>query len=367
MQTGLLKFLTCPIERTDLKFVLISEFEKEYSTQKINEVKEGLLFSQMGFIFPIIDGIPRILLEAIYDYADFIKKHFDGYEEAKKQLEIKYKGLLDYCIKKNKRTKKSFEFEWSFLNKEKNDKIWNDDISELSKVFLRETGNEESYFSDKIILDIGCGHGVMTSKISEISTCAIGVELSKAVENAYILNKNCNAMYIQGDLQFLPFKYSSFDVLYASGVIHHTNNTELSLSLVEPILKENGNICLWLYHPQKSIIHNLMDKCRKFVSVLPLKLAFILLVVFVLPFTLLIKFFKREKTPNFREEIIYLLDSFTPEFRHETDHDLATVWLKRRSYENVRITTENQFGYSISGKKGTSTLIEFPTSPQKNK
>jgi 2-polyprenyl-3-methyl-5-hydroxy-6-metoxy-1,4-benzoquinol methylase len=352
MQTELLKFLTCPIEKTDLKFVLISEFKKEYSTQKINEVKEGLLFSQMGFIFPIIDGIPRILLEAIYDYSDFIKKHFDGYEKTKKQLELKYKGLLDYCLNKNKRTKKSFEFEWSFLNQEKKDQIWNNDISELSKIFLRETGCDESYFSDKTVVDIGCGHGVMTSKISEISKCAIGIELSKSIENAYILNKNINAMYIQGDLQFLAFKFSSFDVLYSSGVIHHTNNTELSLSLIEPILKENGKICLWLYHPRKSIIHNLIDRCRKFTSILPIKLTFILLVIFILPFTLLIKYFKRKKAPNFREEIIDLLDSFTPEFRHETEQDLATIWLQRRNYKNIKIATESQFGYSIIGEKG---------------
>jgi len=351
MQPGLLKLLVCPIEKTDLKFVLISEFEKEYSTQTIIEIKEGLLFSNMGFIFPIIDGVPRLLLEAIYDYSDFIKSHFDGYEKTKEQLELKYKGLLTYCIKKNKRTKKSFEFEWSFLNEEKKDKIWNDDISELSNVFLRETGHDPSYFSDKTIIDIGCGHGVMTTKISEIATCAIGVELSKSIEHAYILNKNINAMYIQADLQFLPFKSSSFDVLYSSGVIHHTNNTELSLSLIEPILKENGKICLWLYHSRKSIIHNLIDKCRKVTSALPLKLTFFILVIFVLPFTLLIKFFKRNKAPNFREEIIDLLDSFTPEFRHETEQDLATIWLSRRNYKNIRITTESQFGYSIIGEK----------------
>jgi SAM-dependent methyltransferase len=351
MQTELLKFLTCPIEKTDLKFVLISEFEKEYSTQKVNEIKEGLLFSQMGFVFPIIDGIPRILLEAIYDYSDFIKKHFDGYEETKKHLELKYKGLLEYCLKKNNKTKISFEFEWSFLNEGKNDKIWNDNISELSKVFLRETGYEESILSDKIIVDIGCGHGVMTSKISEISKLAIGIELSKSIENAYILNKNINAMYIQGDLQFIAFKNASFDILYSSGVIHHTNNTELSLSLVENILKENGTICLWLYHPQKSTIHNLINKCRKFTSILPSKITFILLLIFILPFTLLIKYFKRKKAPNFREEIIDLLDSFTPEFRHEIEQDLATIWLQRRSYKNIRITTENQFGYSIIGEK----------------
>ena len=116
-------------------------------------------------------------------------------------------------------------------------------------------------------------------------------------------------------------------------------------------IKENGKICLWLYHSRKSIVHNLIDKCRKITSALPLKLTFFILVIFVFFFTLLIKFFKRNKAPNFREEIIDLLDSFTLEFMYETEQDLATIWLLRRNYKNIRITTETQFGYSIIGEK----------------
>ena len=42
MQHELLKFLKCPITKTDLRFELLSEFEKDYSGEKVTEIKEGL-------------------------------------------------------------------------------------------------------------------------------------------------------------------------------------------------------------------------------------------------------------------------------------------------------------------------------------
>jgi len=351
MQYELLKFLKCPITKTDLRFVLISEFEKAYAGERVTEIKEGLLFSETGFVFPVIDGIPRMLLESMYDYADFLARHVAEYQVIKEKIEIEFKGLLTYCIQKNRKTKKSFEFEWSFLNAEKKDRIWHDDTSKLSTVFMNEMGEGGAYFKDKSVIDVGCGHGVMTTKIAELSTLAIGVELSKAVENAYLRNPVKNAWYIQGDLQYLPFEEVSFDVVYSSGVIHHTNNTELSLLLIEPLLKREGKICLWLYHPQQKIIHKAILLLRKGTRRLPLKLAFVLLTVFVFPITFLIKKFKRKHAPNYREEIIDLLDIFTPEFRFEIPQDLASVWLRHRRFESVHITTRNQFGFSIVGNK----------------
>ena len=351
MQYHLLEYLRCPLTKTILKFKLISEFEKSYSGNDINEINEGLLFSESGFVFPIINGVPRMLIESIYDYDYFLKKNLLEYDEYKERVEKEFPGLLNYCRGKNKKSKISFELEWSFLNKEKNDKIWHEDIADLPKVFELETGENLSYFNDKIVIDVGSGHGLMTSTIAQFSKYAIGVEMTNAVENAFKRNKNINAFYVQGDLQFLPFDELTFDVLYSSGVIHHTNNTELSLSLIEPNLKHGGKICLWLYHPQKNTIHNLSLVFRKITSRLPVRVALIFILIFIFPFSFLIKKIKNKNTPNYREEIIDLLDGFTPQFRFETPHDIAKAWLTLRNYNNIKITSSNQYGFSIAGEK----------------
>lgn len=351
MQYEVLKFLRCPITKSDLRFELISECERTYSDGPVTEICNGLLHSESGFVFPVIDGIPRMLVEAIYDYSTFLEKHFSKYRETKEYLGKEHKGLLSYCIKKNRKTKLSFEFEWSFFNAQRKDRIWHTDTSKFRSVFLNEAGEDLDYFKNKTVIDIGSGHGVMTASIAELSKLAIGVELSKAVEQAYSRNQNKNAWYVQGDLQFLPFGDHIVDVLYSSGVIHHTNNTELSLRLIEPVLIPGGKICLWLYHPQKKLIHRLSLGLRKITRRLPVRVTFIFLCVFVFPFTFLAKKIKNKRPLNYREEIVDLLDGFTPEYRHETDHDLAIAWLKRIDYIKANITTENQFGFSITALK----------------
>jgi SAM-dependent methyltransferase len=292
-----------------------------------------------------------MLLEAIYDYSDFLRKHLADYNSIRGNLEKNYDVLLKDCIRKNKKTKKSFEFEWSFLNLEKRDKIWGNDVSELINVLENETGDKIQYLNNKIILDAGCGHGAVTSTLGEKSGFAIGVELSRAVDLAYKNNKSINAHFVQADLQFLPFADSTFDFIYCSGVIHHTRDTELSFLLIESAVKLGGKICLWLYHPQKDNLHNLFLLIRTITKRLPLKICFLFLCFFIFPFSFLIKKIKRKSLHNYREEIIHLLDQFTPEYRFEIKHEIAASWLMRKMYRNIKITTQDQFGFSLVGVK----------------
>ena len=351
MQQHLLVLLRCPVTKTKLSVQLISVFKKKYGDTEIEEINEALLFSETGLVFPVINGVPRMLVEALYDHADFITCYVKKHDSSLKNPGKDILSLAEACRKKNAKTKKSFAFEWSFFNAKKNDRLWHDNLSNLPVVFANETGQDFNFFNQKKILDLGSGHGLMTSAIADSSAFTIGVELSNAVDAAYLQNQHPKAWYVQADLQYLPFEDKLFDILYSSGVIHHTNSTEQSLNLIEPFVKPGGNICLWLYHPQKNRGHDFILLLRKFTRKLPLKVLFVLLVIFVFPVTWLYKRIKNKKPPNWREEMIDLLDSFSPEFREEIKHETAVQWLTHLNYSNIKITTTNQFGFSIAGKK----------------
>jgi SAM-dependent methyltransferase/uncharacterized protein YbaR (Trm112 family) len=354
MRYELLHYLRCPVAKTELQFQLIEEFDKRYENSIVREVKTGLLFSADGFIFPVIDGVPRMLVEAAYDYRIFLLKHLDDYKERIRLLESRHGALLQQCMAKNAKTKKSFEWEWGFLSANKKDKIWEKDITSLASVFLDETGLRNEDVVGKLAIDVGSGHGLMTSAIPTLTKATVvGVELSKAVENAYAANKNENALFIQADLQYLPFTSGLFDMLYSSGVIHHTNNTHVSLMRIESLLKRDGLLCIWLYHPQKNLFHRISLLLRKIISKLPIQLAFFIIAVFIFPFTYIIKKVRNKKPVNYREELIYLFDSFTPEYRDEIPQQKAREWLQQLKYADIQITTADQYGYSITGiKKG---------------
>jgi SAM-dependent methyltransferase len=358
MQYELLRYLRCPVSKTELQFQLIEEFEKNYEGSTVREIKSGLLFSSLGFVFPVINGIPRMLVEAVYDYRSFLQQRVPDYTNRLRQLTTSQSQLLNECISGNKKTKKSFEWEWNFLDAQKKDKIWEKDIASLTDIFLSETGLSIQDVNHKLTIDVGSGHGLMTSAIASLTnTTAIGVELSKAVENAYVHNQRSNAWFVQADLRYLPFAAGTFDVLYSSGVIHHTKNTHESLLCIESSLKVGGLLCIWLYHPQKNLYHSIALLLRKVISKLPVQLAFVLISIFIFPFTYLIKKIKNKRPVNYREELIYLFDSFTPEFRDEVPKEKAMEWLKEMNYTFTKITTVDQYGYSLSAKKTTSDSV----------
>jgi len=264
-------------------------------------------------------------------------------------MEDNYQDLINYFADKNKRTKKSFASEWDYFNEQKEDKIWEVSQAEMKDVFLTECAEDAGFFADKIVMDIGCGHGVITQHIAAISSLSIGVELSHAVVAAYHRNKESNAHFVQADLQCLPFLPATAQLVYCSGVLHHTTNTELSFSHIEQMVKSNGKICFWLYHPQQNAFHSFVLFCRRIFLHLPQWLTFFIVRFFIFPVTFLAKKIFGKKKSNAREEMVNLMDYFTPQYRYETRPEVAKSWLTRKGYSSIKITSTNQFGFSIVG------------------
>ena len=262
-----------------------------------------------------------------------------------------WSSLMAAAARRNRRTKASFAFEWGLLDPDAQDKVWHVGREEMPAIFERESGMTAEACRAKVVLDAGCGHGLMTAAIARSSATAVGVELSPAVNDAYRRNRNKNAWFAQADLQHLPFAPGSFDVLYSSGVIHHTENTEATLDRIVPVLKPGGRLSLWLYRPQEGRFHQGMLIARRLTSRLPIRLAYVLLGITVFPFTYLYKKIKNTSPPNAREEMIDLLDGFTPEFREEIEPARAKQWLEDRGYRNLNITAIDTYGYAIHGDK----------------
>ncbi len=342
--------IVCPVCGKKPELSILEERVKLVDGITTNEINAAIIFSSCGFFFPVVDGIPRLQVEAVYDFSEFFQNHLPDFSQRMKTIEQKHSSVLNYCAKKNKRSKASFEMEWGFLQPEKKDKLWADELSDLPGVFLSECGYTADQVKSIMVLDAGCGHGLTTAAIADLAGFAVGMELSRAVDDAYKRNRNRNIFFVQADVQYPPFGDSVFDVVYSSGVLHHTNNTKATLDRIITLVKPKGTICLWLYHPQDKPLHHLSLLMRRFFSRLPLTLAALMITVFLFPVSFLYKKVKGKKDVNYREELINLFDAFTPEFREEVPHDTAVNWLKQNNCGNVKITTTSQFGFSIIGE-----------------
>ncbi len=349
MTTELLQILRCPVTREPLQLEVLSKGTKQYDGHEKEIILSGILRSS-DCVYPVIDGVPRLLVEACIDYQEFLSKHMTNFNEVKNNFEIKYKGLLRFVLKKNKRTKKSFSQEWGLFDYEK-DKVWDADQDGMLDRFLRENDESKETLKGKKIVDAGCGNGLLNQSIAACGAEIVGMDFSQSIERAFKQNNKSNAIFIQADVQFPPLAFDYFDIVHSSGVLICTTNSELTFSCLEPCVKQGGKISVWLYHYRDNAIHNLFNIVRNYTSKLPIKFQYYLYSCTLLPVSFVIKRMKGNKQ-NIREMMIDILDWFSPEFRWEHAHDEAAAWYTKRNYHAVKVTTNEVFGFNIIGVKG---------------
>jgi SAM-dependent methyltransferase len=347
MTENLLAYICCPITRLPFKLKPLQYAQKKYNGQMVQIIETGFLETEAKTIYPIINGIPRLMVEAIYDFADFFEKNMPDFLALKIELENNYKHLLELAAKKNARTKKSFAFEWSYFNYE-NDKVWDADASAMLNRFLQETDETKQSLKGKLIFDAGCGNGKLNTLIANEGAIILGMDFSKSIERAFAKNENPNALFIQGDVQFPPVHFNQFDIVHSSGVLICTTNTELSFSCISPTVKKGGKLSVWLYQPRANFIHNLFNWLRNYTSKLPFVLQRFLYGYIIYPLSYIVKKAKGNKQTK-TEMIIDVLDWFSPEYRWEHTHDEANTWFIKRNFTNVKVTTNEVFGFNITG------------------
>lgn len=106
-------------------------------------------------------------------------------------------------------------------------------------------------YKGKKILEVGCGIGTDLSQFAKNGGIVYGIDLtSKGINLAKI---RCNIFKLDADLMVadaenLPFKDNFFDLVYSSGVLHHTPNTHNAINEIYRVLKPKGNTIVMLYH-----------------------------------------------------------------------------------------------------------------------
>ena len=344
-----LSILVCPVTRTALRLHKISVKTKMFSSGEKGIISEGILFAEKDWFYPVIDGVPRLLIESFLDHEEFLKANLSDYENKKEYLLKNYSEIIQQAVKKNKKTKKSFEFEWGLFNYEE-DKTWELQGEDLLERFLKETDETKESLQGKLIFDAGCGNGQLNQYIARCGAIVVGMDLSRSVERAFLNNKEENAFFLQGDVQFPPLQFEKFDIVHSSGVLICTNNSELTFSRIEPCVKKDGKLSVWLYHPRKNFVHNSFNFLRNYTSKLPIKVQYYLYLVTLFPTSYVVKKIKGNKQ-NAREMMIAIMDWFSPEFRWEHTPEEATGWFTKRNFSDVKVTTTDTFGFNIIGKK----------------
>lgn len=245
MRKKFLEYLVDPLTHAPFQLVSIEELG--------DRVVSGVLMTEKSW-YPIIESIPRILIEELKDH--LLQAHHAFFIQYKEnlpenvhddwQVAIDKIPNFDTFLEHQKKTAESFAYEWKYIYKENNYEKNN---------FFHFAGPyvTENNIVDKSTLDIGCGSGRFT-KWAALSgtTVSFGTDLGESVQVAYELTKNLpNVCIVQADIYAMPF-HNIFDLAYSIGVLHHLPQPKQGFLKLPKVLKKGGEMVIWIYNKRNN-------------------------------------------------------------------------------------------------------------------
>jgi SAM-dependent methyltransferase len=105
---------------------------------------------------------------------------------------------------------------------------------------------------DARVVEVGCGTGQMCLFLARAERVVVGADLARAslalgAEAARRFGLH-GVQFVETDLQHPGLKSGAFDVVYSSGVLHHTPDPRASFARLAQLAKPGGTIVVGLYN-----------------------------------------------------------------------------------------------------------------------
>ena len=119
-------------------------------------------------------------------------------------------------------------------------------IRYINRVVSKYKKTDKIYSLNKLkCLDIGCGGGLLSERISRLGASVTGIDVTKRsieIAKTHALNSGLNINYINTDiLSFIKNNSpKQFDLIIASEVIEHLDNRSLFFKEISKLLKHKG-------------------------------------------------------------------------------------------------------------------------------
>ncbi len=118
-----------------------------------------------------------------------------------------------------------------------------------------------SIAGDARVAEIGCGTGQTSLFLASAERVVIGADFSRAsLELAEAARQRYGvggALFVETDLRAPGLRRGAFDVVYSSGVLHHTPDPRAAFAAIAPLARPGGMLVIGLYNAYARLPHRL--------------------------------------------------------------------------------------------------------------
>jgi SAM-dependent methyltransferase/uncharacterized protein YbaR (Trm112 family) len=219
-----------------------------------------------------------------------------------------------------------------------------------------------------VFLDAGCGSGRFTKLVAERGAEAVvGLDINEAVDEAFELCGSMpNAHIVQGNVHAPPLRRAAFDLVWSSGVLHHTPDASAGHRALAPLVKPGGTFYVWVYAKRFNpfrLVKTVFDAMR--LTRLPLPALEIIARQLSYPSWLLLQSYRtvRRVPPlrprgawalrtvrprSLREIQLTWFDALAPEHDSRHTEEEVVEWFRRAGFEHIEPIQEPKVG--VRGK-----------------
>jgi 2-polyprenyl-3-methyl-5-hydroxy-6-metoxy-1,4-benzoquinol methylase/uncharacterized protein YbaR (Trm112 family) len=349
------------------------------------DVTDGFLAcSSCRILYPIIDGVPRLLRQSYADYESFFREHVDTIRQVAGQERLLEKiGKVDPAVF-DARSRDSFSVQWEQYNY--TDRTWfKDDVALRQHEFLQSLALRAEDLRGTLILDAGCGNGRLTASVARHGAEVVGMDFSRSVVRA---NENRRAIagehapfvhFLQGNIMEPPLRPESFDHIHSSGVLHHTPDTWRAFASFLKLGRPGGRVYVQLYRRRELWVRLVNTPLRFVTSRLPVRLLYKLCYLMVPVHTglvLLVAKARGEISPireaSRRERAISLFDHLSPRYQYRyTPEQVRRRFVDAGLQSVTDVTFPNEARHMVAfvgvknGRSGAPQSVSPTTDPHR--
>lgn len=261
MDSWYLDNLICPVDKKPLEY------------------KDGVLISSSQLKYPVIDGIPVMLVDDIEQTMPLVTASLERAKNNSSIIDTRMENLYLESLGISEDEKKGV-IELAQKNEPGIDPVVSYIVGATSGYSYKELiGKVKSYpipelrlpnVTDKLLLDVGCNWGRWSIAASRKGYTVIGIDPSLGAVMAakrVASQLGLPIRYIVGDARFLPFPNETFDFSFSYSVLQHFSKDDAKKALCEigRVLNSDGKSLIQMpnYLGIRSLQHQFNRRFRE--------------------------------------------------------------------------------------------------------